>query len=390
MIEIAKLPADDRRELFHNTAAKTGLHDAIVEKDFWLCLTLDYLFHRSPWKEAVTFKGGTSLSKGYHLISRFSEDIDLILDWRVLGYGINEPWEKRSNTKQDAFNKEANQKAEVFLAETFCPQIREGLSAELGLPANLYIDKEDKQTVIFAYPNLFTDASTLQVIRLEIGALAAWTPAELVNIVPYAAEQYMETGKQEFTDALADARTVYEDELAMADEVEQAWTRLLKAAADLRLYADKDALEDLISEAEDIDLTAYTEESARAFTEALVSAKEVLADETLSEDDQSIVDEAAEALEAARGQLVAKADAEDPSGTTADPGQSSGEDGQNTADGQKTADKTAGTGSGSQTAVSGSKAVKTGDTASMAGYLLAAGAALAAAGTEVVRRKRTR
>jgi len=165
MIEIARLPADDRRELFHNTAAKTGLHDAIVEKDFWVCLTLDYLFHRSPWKKAVTFKGGTSLSKGYHLISRFSEDIDLILDWRVLGYGVNEPWEKRSNTKQDAFNKEANRKAEVFLAETFCPQIREGLSAELGLPANLYIDEEDKQTVIFAYPNLFTDASTLQVIR---------------------------------------------------------------------------------------------------------------------------------------------------------------------------------------------------------------------------------
>ena len=63
MIEIARLPADDRRELFHNTAAKTGLHDAIVEKDFWVCLTLDYLFHRSPWKKAVTFKGGTSLSK---------------------------------------------------------------------------------------------------------------------------------------------------------------------------------------------------------------------------------------------------------------------------------------------------------------------------------------
>ena len=154
MIEIAKLPADDRRELFHNTAAKIGLHDAIVEKDFWVCLTLDYLFHRSPWKKAVTFKGGTSLSKGYHLISRFSEDIDLILDWRVLGYGISEPWEKRSNTKQEAFNKEANRKAKVFLAETFCPQVREGLSAELGLPANLYIDEEDKQTAIFAYPNL--------------------------------------------------------------------------------------------------------------------------------------------------------------------------------------------------------------------------------------------
>ena len=212
MIEIARLPADDRRELFHNTAAKTGLHDAIVEKDFWVCLTLDYLFHRCPWKKAVTFKGGTSLSKGYHLISRFSEDIDLILDWRVLGYGVNEPWEKRSNTKQDAFNKEANRKAEVFLAETFCPQIREGLSAELGLPANLYIDEEDKQTVIFAYPNLFTDASTLQVIRLEIGALAAWTPAELVDIVPYAAEQYPQLFKQKEVPVLtvAPERTFWE------------------------------------------------------------------------------------------------------------------------------------------------------------------------------------
>ena len=91
MIEIARLPADDRRELFHNTAAKTGLHDAIVEKDFWVCLTLDYLFHRSPWKKAVTFKGGTSLSKGYHLISRFSEDIDLILIGVSWGMGSMNP-----------------------------------------------------------------------------------------------------------------------------------------------------------------------------------------------------------------------------------------------------------------------------------------------------------
>ena len=49
-----------------------GLNDAIVEKDFWVCFTLDYLFHRSPWKESITFKGGTSLSKAFHLISRFS------------------------------------------------------------------------------------------------------------------------------------------------------------------------------------------------------------------------------------------------------------------------------------------------------------------------------
>lgn len=86
MRNVARLPESDRRELFRNTADKMGLNDAIVEKDFWVCFTLDYLFHRCPWKNAITFKGGTSLSKAFNLISRFSEDIDLILNWRVLGY----------------------------------------------------------------------------------------------------------------------------------------------------------------------------------------------------------------------------------------------------------------------------------------------------------------
>lgn len=98
--------------------------------------------------------------------------------------------EKDAYTKQDAFNKEANARAEVFLAETFCPAVRSGLSQKIGCEANVYIDEKDKQTVIFAYPHLFTNTATLQVIRLEIGALAAWTPAKTAQIEPYAAEYY--------------------------------------------------------------------------------------------------------------------------------------------------------------------------------------------------------
>lgn len=100
MRQIAKLPDEARSELFRNVADKMGLKDAIVEKDFWVCFALDYLFHRCPYKDSITFKGGTSLSKAFHLISRFSEDIDLILDWRELGYAKEEPWEKRSNTNK--------------------------------------------------------------------------------------------------------------------------------------------------------------------------------------------------------------------------------------------------------------------------------------------------
>lgn len=212
MKNVARLSDNDKRILFRNTADKMGLNDAIVEKDFWVCFTLDHLFHRSPWKESVTFKGGTSLSKAFNLINRFSEDIDLILDWRVLGYEKDEPWEKRSNTKQDAFNKEANVRAEVFLEETFCPVIRDELSQELGREADIYIDETERQTVIFSYPRLFTGVGPLQVIRLEIGALAAWTPARSAKIVPYAAEYYPDVFKQKNTHVLAVApeRTFWE------------------------------------------------------------------------------------------------------------------------------------------------------------------------------------
>lgn len=212
MRKIVQLPDQDRSDLFRNTADKMGLSDAIVEKDFWVCFTLDFLFHRSAWKDAITFKGGTTLSKAYHLINRFSEDIDLILDWRVLGYGLMEPWEARSNTKQDAFNKEANRRAEVFLAQTFLPAVKEALSEEIGREAQITIEDRDPQTVIFTYPRIFSNPSTLQVIRLEIGALAAWTPAKQAVITPYAADYYPQVFEQPGTSVLtvAPERTFWE------------------------------------------------------------------------------------------------------------------------------------------------------------------------------------
>ena len=187
MKNIARLSDEERYELFRNTADKMKLHDAVVEKDFWVCFTLDYLFHRSPWKNIITFKGGTSLSKAFNLINRFSEDIDLILDWQILGYGKDEPWEERSKTKQEIFNRQANGRAEKFLNEVMCPEMQKALTFELGREANVYIEKRDPQTIIFAYPNLFENISTLQFIRLEIGALAAWTPSKQVEIKSYAA-----------------------------------------------------------------------------------------------------------------------------------------------------------------------------------------------------------
>ena len=202
MNNIAKINSNDRKALFQNTAAKMGLTEAIVEKDYWVCFMLDYLFHRCQWKSNIAFKGGTSLSKAYSLIERFSEDIDLILDWRVLGYEKDEPWENRSNTKQDLFNKEANRRTEVFLKDTFMPSIAEDLRKETTAPFECYIDETDSQTVVFAYQRDFSDAAILPVIRLEIGTLAAWTPAENKEITPYAAIQYPRLFSQPTTEIM--------------------------------------------------------------------------------------------------------------------------------------------------------------------------------------------
>lgn len=202
MKHIVKLPQRDRDALFRNTAVKTGMSEAVVEKDFWVCWMLDYLFHQCKWKDSFAFKGGTSLSKAYGLIERFSEDIDLILDWRVLGYEKEEPWLDRLNTKQDLFNKMANERAAVFLEQKFLPAMIMDMSRELQQETKCYIEPSDPQTVRFSYPSSFSDQAILREIRLEIGALAAWTPAEHRSIKPYAAEQYPGKFEQGATEIL--------------------------------------------------------------------------------------------------------------------------------------------------------------------------------------------
>jgi predicted nucleotidyltransferase component of viral defense system len=190
MLKFANLSNKDREDVFRNTAHLFGMNEAIVEKDFWVCWTMNYLFHQSKWKRHFAFKGGTSLSKGYGLIKRFSEDIDLILDWCLLGYTVDEPWKERSKTKQDKFNKETDSKAEDFLKNEFVPRLKMDFSNMLTESYNLNIYEDEPQTVCFAYPQAFEDSSVLKVIRMEIGALAAWTPTQNLTIKSYAAEKY--------------------------------------------------------------------------------------------------------------------------------------------------------------------------------------------------------
>ena len=85
MDKISELSQEDRRDLFGQTAINLGFDPAVVEKDFWVCWVLKRLFESPELSKQLVFKGGTSLAKVHKLIERFSEDIDLVLDWRLLG-----------------------------------------------------------------------------------------------------------------------------------------------------------------------------------------------------------------------------------------------------------------------------------------------------------------
>lgn len=184
---------DDLRVLITNTARKKNISEAVIEKDYWVTYFLDYLFNENKWKEYFTFKGGTSLSKCFGIIQRFSEDIDLILDWRVLGYDKLEPWLIRSNTKQDKFNKDINEKTERFLKEDFLTELVKDFSQE---DFEFEIDSLDPQTVLFSYPKIFDSNYLSQTIRLEIGSLAAWTPATNISIIPIIGDAYANIFKE--------------------------------------------------------------------------------------------------------------------------------------------------------------------------------------------------
>ena len=108
--------------------------------------------------------------------------------------------------------------------------------------------------------------------------------------------KYVEAGQAEYLAAKEAAEAVMADGDVMQAETDEAWNTLIEAMEALRLKADKSVLQELISQVSELDLSGYTEESAAVFRTALSAANGVLADETLSTDDQAKVDDAEKAL----------------------------------------------------------------------------------------------
>ncbi len=190
MHKIAQLSEAKRTELFRETAAQKGMTPAIAEKDFWVTFVLERIFSDEKLSSILIFKGGTSLSKVYGVIERFSEDIDLILDWNLLT--SKDPKEERSRRQQEILNKEINEKAKEYIATTLV----EALQKQIGDICSVAVDENDGYVINVRYPSAFDETYLRPEIRLEIGPLAEWMPNEKHNVISYAAEVFPQLFEQ--------------------------------------------------------------------------------------------------------------------------------------------------------------------------------------------------
>ena len=192
--QVIAAPPRDRLDLFLETANRLGAPVGNVEKDFWVCWTLNALYRERPaGGPRLLFKGGTSLSKGYGLIRRFSEDIDIT----VFRDDLDEP----ASVEELEILSKRKRRHRLDAIRDACRAyitgpLREFLTAQLTDAASgagrVEIDGADPdgQTLLVWYPEVEPREDTYvhPSVRIESGAKSALDPHRSVTIQPYITE----------------------------------------------------------------------------------------------------------------------------------------------------------------------------------------------------------
>ncbi len=197
MNSVLSLTAEDRAQLFKEAAARLGIATpTIVEKDFWVSWLLKQLFGDAK-SNAMVFKGGTSLSKAFKLIKRFSEDCDITISREYLGFNeaIGEVAELGSKRRKRYF-----ESLHGVTTDFIQKQLHSKLSSkcEEQLPPDwaLEIDTSDPQVINFTYPKslknaLYPDDAYIRpIVKLEFGSRGSTIPANVRKINAHVNEAF--------------------------------------------------------------------------------------------------------------------------------------------------------------------------------------------------------
>ena len=191
MPEFFTLPRDDQREALLAAAARSGRPPHLLEKDVWVVWALQHLF-AGPHARHLVFKGGTSLSKAYGVIRRFSEDVDLTYDIRAIAPDLiaqaESPW-PTSRSQEKKWSKEIRQRLAAIVKERLAPELAEAL-ADQGLAAKARAQGEQ---VFIDYEAMGQGTGYVRPsVLLEFGARSTGEPNEQRRVKCDAAQHLPE------------------------------------------------------------------------------------------------------------------------------------------------------------------------------------------------------
>jgi hypothetical protein len=199
--------SDERSAYITQYAATHNIPAYIVEKDFWVCWLLARIFSTPSLGPACVFKGGTSLSKVFGAIERFSEDIDLALSSDSLGWSEEELDDAPSPTKRRRLVKKLDQACAEAVQGRFHHELETAVSAILGIPpGSTWLSYEfnfrtNSPELYFAYPQSVPSGSYIPpVVKVEFGSLTDQRPTGAHRITPMVAS----LAPGEFADFQAD------------------------------------------------------------------------------------------------------------------------------------------------------------------------------------------
>lgn len=202
MNEIHLLPQDERELFFRAAADQQNIPFEIIEKDYWVVWILDCLFSIDELKAKLTFKGGTSLSKIYRVIHRFSEDIDLSIEKDFLGFSPpHDPESAPSKKKQGKILDNLSQACSDYVQTNMQDTLKKVIAEKFGTVDGwqLFSDQDDPsaQTLLFEYPSKASKDNYIRpLVKIEMGARSEHWPVSNHEIRSYAKEALREKIKE--------------------------------------------------------------------------------------------------------------------------------------------------------------------------------------------------
>ncbi|MDD5657614.1 MAG: nucleotidyl transferase AbiEii/AbiGii toxin family protein, partial [Elusimicrobia bacterium] len=200
MKSLALLPAEERALYWRSCSERKGVPDFIVEKDFWVCWLLGRIFATPRLGADCVFKGGTSLSKVFGAIDRFSEDIDLGLSPASLGWKESDLDDAPSVSQRQKRAKRLEADCAEAVRGSFLPELEKVVSSSLGPRTGggrwlqFELDAMSHSPVIlFPYPRAVAAGSYIApAVKIEFGSLTDQRPTGTHSISPLIAELALE------------------------------------------------------------------------------------------------------------------------------------------------------------------------------------------------------